>query len=112
MRFRFRSIPPALAVVALWGALAALGLGAQSWGTSATDAPPPPVSPPINAGKVVVMPVATLEEGPAGVRSDVYKYDGWTVIASNTGLVMQRDPSADTPRTGSTTTEPQTPLSR
>jgi hypothetical protein len=112
MRFRFRSIPPALAVVALWGALAALSLGAQSWGTSATAAPPPPVSAPIAAGHVVILPVATLDEGPAGVRSDVYKFDGWVVIASNTGLVMQRDVQSDRPTTGATTTEPPTRLSR
>jgi hypothetical protein len=108
MRDRFRTTLGAVALTGLLG-LSVFGL---SWGTSATDAPTPPVSTPITTGKVVVMPVATLEEGPAGVRSDVYKYDGWVITASNTGLVMQRDPSADIPRTGGTATEPQTPLSR
>jgi hypothetical protein len=111
MRFRFRSIPPALTVVALWGALATLSLGAQSWGTSATDAPPP-VSPPIVAGHVVIPPIATLAAGPSGVSADVYRFDGWVVVASITGIVMQRDVVSGTLPTGGTTTEPQTILSR
>jgi hypothetical protein len=112
MRFRFRSIPPALTVVALWGALAALSLGAQSWGTNATADAPPPVSTPIAAGRIVLMPVATLEGGPPGVAAALYEYKGQTIILTNGSAVMQPDVADNTPVTGSTTTEPPTVLSR
>jgi hypothetical protein len=111
MAFRVRFMSPALAILVLGGTLG-LGIRTQSWGTSATDAPPPPVSTPIAAGRVAVMPVATLEGGPPGVAAAVYKVEGQIIVLSNVGVSMQPDVSPDTPTTGATTTEPPTVLSR